>query len=588
MHAPIWLELLLKVSLKSRGRAFSIIWCYIRGYRVRARNRLRDAAAALLPAYPTWIATFERTARSAQNAREIASAAGQCFAIMILADEGSDRAAIERTLQSIVRQTVPPRETIVAIPLAPDRAAASGSAAIRHLALPAGATTADRLNAAIGDVDADFLLLVPPGAELAGNALACLCEAVAAAPEATLLFGDEDCLDADRTRTRPWFKPEWNAELVLAQDYVSRVCAVATSAARAVGPLPPTVSDCAAYALVLGISTLPGFAPRRVPHVLHHMPADVVHVPPEARCHAITHWFKEARCRPDRFGTTRVCWPLPDQAPAVAIIIPTRDRLDLVRACVDSVLGVTDYHDYTIVIIDNGSVEPETLRWFQGIQADPRVRVERDDRPYNFSALNNAAVDRASSPYVCLLNNDTEAIASDWLTEMMRHSARDDVGAVGAKLLYSDGTIQHAGVVIGLGGAAGHAHRYLPDTEEGYFAVAHSTHDASAVTAACMLVERAKFLAVGGFDEEKLAIAYNDVDLCLKLRRAGWRNIYTPHAVLLHHEGRSRGLDLSPEHLRRYHEELAVLQDRWGTREAIDPMHHPMLDRFEETYRLCH
>ena len=357
MHAPIWLELLFKVGCKSPGRALAIMWCYVRGYRVRARNRLRDAAAALLPAYPTWISTFERTARRAQSMREIDAAAGQHFAILILADQSTTGAAIARTVLSIARQTVPPGETLVAAPFAFERPDAQNFRAVRQLAVPQGATTTDWLNAAIRDADADFLVLVPAGAELARNALACLCEAAAEVPQASLLFGDEDCIDPEGRRCRPWFKPEWNGELVLAQDYVSRGCAVSTHTARALGPLPGTVSDCAAYALVLGISSLPGFAARRVPHVLCHMPTGVAPAPPEARCRAITHWFAPAQCRTGPFGTTRVRWPLPVQAPAVTVIVPTRDRLDLVRACVDSVLGVTDYPDYTIVIIDNGSVD---------------------------------------------------------------------------------------------------------------------------------------------------------------------------------------------------------------------------------------
>jgi len=218
--------------------------------------------------------------------------------------------------------------------------------------------------------------------------------------------------------------------------------------------------------------------------------------------------------------------------------------------------------------------------------AHPRVSILLYDHPYNYSAINNAAVAQSRGSYLCLLNNDTEIIEGSWLTELMRYATRTHVGAVGAKLLYGDGSIQHAGVLLGIGGAAGHAHRGLRDDEPGYFAMAHSAHYATAVTAACLVVERAKFEAVGGFDEAMLQIAYNDVDLCLKLERAGWRNVYAPQAMLTHHESKSRGLDLSPEHFERYRAELAVLQERWNTVDAVDPLHHPYLDRSSETYRV--
>lgn len=172
------------------------------------------------------------------------------------------------------------------------------------------------------------------------------------------------------------------------------------------------------------------------------------------------------------------------------------------------------------------------------------------------------------------------------LEAMMRQAVRPEVGAVGAKLLYGDGTIQHAGVVIGMGQAAGHAHRFQNNNEPGYFLQAHVQRFATAVTAACLAVKAEKFRAVGGLDEESLQIAYNDVDLCLKLEQAGWHNVYEPAAVLYHHESKSRGNDFSAEHIARYTRELNVLQDRWGTRDAVDPQHHPNLSRASETYTI--
>jgi GT2 family glycosyltransferase len=293
-----------------------------------------------------------------------------------------------------------------------------------------------------------------------------------------------------------------------------------------------------------------------------------------------------ASLRAGPFATNKVLWPLPDQLPLVSIIIPTRDRVDLLRTCITSLLEHTTYPEYEILVVDNGSAEAATLAYLDGLERDRIITVIRDPSPYNYSALNNLAVHLANGTFLALLNNDTEIVDGSWLEEMMRHAVRADVGAVGAKLLYPDGRIQHAGVVIGMGQAAGHAHRFQRNDEPGYFKQAHVTRRASAVTAACLVVAKDKFLAVGGLDETHFAVAYNDVDLCLKLEQRGWTNVYVPHAVLVHHESVSRGSDLAPAHSERYLRELAELQRRWNTKTYVDPMHHPALDPGFESYVL--
>ena len=211
----------------------------------------------------------------------------------------------------------------------------------------------------------------------------------------------------------------------------------------------------------------------------------------------------------------------------------------------------------------------------------------KDDRPYNYAQLNNFAATEARGEYLCLLNNDTEVIDPHWLSELIRQATRPHIGAAGAMLLYNDRSIQHAGVVVGLKQAAGHAHRFLRPGKPGYFRYPHVPHYVSAVTAACLVVERRKFDAVGGLDEQHLAIAFNDVDLCLKLQQAGWHNVYVPQAVMIHHESKSRGRDVAPRHVERYRRELAILQQRWATRDYADPLHHPHLDRNNEEFTIC-
>lgn len=582
---PIWRQLFSGVLRRRPDRAIAIAYWYITRRRVRARNRLRDAAAALLPAYTYWIASVERAEFAAlvagEPSRDREDRPG--ISLLLHAPAWTGGAALDRTLASIRRQTRPDWEVIVTGPLPPGTVAAPD---ITHLS-SAGPDRARALRPALAGALGDFVVVLPPDAVLPAGALARYEQAAQETPDAGIFFGDEDVIDGAGRRTQPWFKPLWNAELILAQDYVSHACAIATPLARAAGAMPEELAGCAGYALLLAATALPGAEVRHVAHVLCHLPGPG-HDDPGARLRAVARHVGAGRGRaePGPFGTVRVHWPLPEPAPSVTVVVPTRDGADLLEACIGSLLRETRYPHYDVVVVDNGSVQPRTHAWFDAMASHPRIAILRYEHPYNYSAINNFAAATARGAYLCLLNNDTEIIDGAWLGELMRYATRPEVGAVGAKLLYDDRSIQHAGVAIGLGNAAGHAHRALPDDQPGYFAMAHCAQYASAVTAACLVVERAKFDAVGGLDETHLQIAYNDVDLCLKLERAGWRNVYAPQAVLIHHESKSRGPDLSPQHVERYRRELAVLQERWNTTEIVDPIHHPRLDRSSETYRI--
>jgi GT2 family glycosyltransferase len=261
----------------------------------------------------------------------------------------------------------------------------------------------------------------------------------------------------------------------------------------------------------------------------------------------------------------------------VSIVIPTRDRVQLLKQCVLSVLDKTDYPHFRVLIVDNGSQERETREYLEAVQRDRRVTVLRDDRPFNFSAINNHAVRAADSEHLLFLNNDTEVINRDWLTAMLEFSQRKDVGAVGARLYFSDKTIQHAGVILGLGGVAAHSHRDFDHSSHGYMGRIKIIQNLSAVTAACMMVKRTVFDEVGGFDES-LAHAFNDVDLCLKMREKGYVNVYTPYAELYHHESASRGVEDTPERKARFTREVEIMKSRWKqVLEAGDPYYSPNL-----------
>ncbi len=286
-------------------------------------------------------------------------------------------------------------------------------------------------------------------------------------------------------------------------------------------------------------------------------------------------------------GAIRVVHPVPHPPPEAEIIIPTRNGGDMLRRCLESVFAKTDYPHYLVTLVDNGSDDPLTLDLLARLSLSPGVRLVRDEQPFNFAAINNRAVSASGARVVCLLNDDVEVISPGWLTELVSQALRPEVGAVGARLLYPDGRIQHGGVVLGLRRSAAHAHKGFPGKAPGYMGRLRLVQDCTAVTAACLAVDRKKYLGVGGMDEQSLAVAYNDVDLCLKLRRAGYLNVWTPHAELYHHESATRGRDVSPEKRLRLKAEAAVMNERWGMREYQDPYYHPALSRKCEDFSLA-
>lgn len=390
------------------------------------------------------------------------------------------------------------------------------------------------------------------GDVLAPGALSAYSLAIEKDPATRLIYADDDLVDTNGRRHSPHFKPQWNADLFRHHDYLSGACVVSVQP-EALAKLPEEkwMEKVVAEAIVAA-------PPRHVPLMLHHRRNRPVPVIP-------------AKAMTSHLG-----------APNVTVIIPTRDHADLLRNCIEG-LEATDYPNVKIIVVDNGSVEPETLDLLDQLRA-ARHTVLAMPGPYNYSRLNNNAVRHADGSILCFLNNDVEIIDRDWLSQMVRQAIRPDVGAVGALLLYPDRTIQHAGVVIGIGGGAGHAHRYLGEDEHGYFDRARLPQMVSAVTGACMVMEREKFLAVGGFEETLLPVAFNDVDLCLKLNSRGWQSFYEPRAKLIHHESKSRGHDSLKHNRARFAGELESLKAKWGTDRTRDPFHHPELSLSSEQF----
>lgn len=583
-------KILFYTALRRPKLAAEALYWRLTGKKARARNRLRACLEQGPNAYRDWIALVERRPemlpKAAQDWPEWPMRPR--ISVLVYHAPGESTADVERRIAALEAQTYGEWEMVLA---QSREAMPTRTPVVPRLTLVPGRTDnpAKALMQGIEGATGDYVLPLGADVLLAPDALYHLARAVVANPDAGVFYGDEDRISRKGLRSHPWFKPRWNPDLFLAHDYLSTACLIRREDALTLPPIHPALSAAGLYAMLITMTARAEVV--HVPRVIAHRQTAGTHDPDAlaARAAAVAHHVAPmgASTRIGAHGTVAVDWPMPEMQPLVSIIIPTRDQVRLLRKCVTGVLNATRYRNIEILIIDNGSVEAETLDYFARVSGNPRVRVIRQDAPFNWSALNNLGAREARGEYLCLLNNDIEIMDENWLSTMVRQVVRRGVGAVGAKLLYPDGTIQHAGVVIGLGQAAGHAHRFQRNGDPGYFARAHMAHRVSAVTGACMLVGKALFRSVGGLDETGFAVAFNDVDLCLKLQAAGYHNIYEPRAVLVHHESKSRARDTHATQVERYRRELALLQERWGTATYIDPLHHPALDPTSETYRIA-
>jgi GT2 family glycosyltransferase len=442
------------------------------------------------------------------------------------------------------------------------------SAAANHgLALASGDYAAF-----LGDVD-----LLPR------QALFYIARAIAAHPEAAMIYSDEDKISDRGIRYAPWFKCDFNYELLLNQNRAGQLTVYRRDLINDLGGFRDGFEGAQDYDLALrALERINAAQVIHIPRILYHQRTRAGQTAASidaARRAVAEHLARTGRgaveATPEAPQYNRVRYPLPSVLPLVSIIIPTRDRADLLGMCLDSLLAKTTYANYEIIIVDNGSVEASTQALFARLPKD-RVSVIRDDAPFNYSRLNNLAVAQAKGNVICLMNNDIEILTPDWMEEMLSFASQSDIGCVGARLWFPDGRLQHAGVITGLGGVAGHPNKYFPKGYAGYFGRAILTQSMSAVTAACLMIRRDLWNKVQGFDED-LAVAFNDVDFCLRVKAAGYRNVWTPHAEMNHHESASRGNETTPEKRQRYLEEIERMKSRWGDTLAGDPAYNPNL-----------
>ncbi|MCB2189076.1 MAG: glycosyltransferase family 2 protein [Deltaproteobacteria bacterium] len=516
---------------------------------------------------------------------------------LFLVETGPESAALAgEVVAGLAAQAHPAWELTVVLPPGDPAAreswakAAAGQPRVRLGEGPEPAPWARAARLAAGS-SGDYLGPLAPGGRLDPQAL--YLAALAIAPDAppVLLYGDEDARDPAGRRHTPWCKPAWNLELARHLDQLGLLGLYRREVVAGLGGLRPELGPAAWYDLTLRVAeTAPPAAIRHLPFILGSRPGPELPLPPErppspdpgATTQALTAHFARLGQTVEvsqATGRVRLIRPLPPAPPLVSLIIPTRDQRELLARTVAGILEHTAYPHLEVIVVDNGSQEPATREYLAGLAIGPRCRVVPAPMPFNFSRLNNLGEAEARGEVLGFLNNDLAMPDPAWLAEMVGLALEPATGAVGALLTYPDGRVQHGGVVLGLGGLAEHAHKFFPAEAPGYAGRLLAPQEVSAVTAACLVLRREVFRAVGGFDEAHLAVAYNDVDLCLRVRRQGWRVVWTPRARLVHYESASRGADQSPEKAARLARESAYLEQAWGEVLGEDPFYSPNLAR---------
>ena len=580
------------------------------------RRRLRQRRAGKRAAYADWVARHDTlgVAQQAALRQRLAALPATPMLSVLMPTWRPDLALLKAAVASVQGQLYPHWQLCIA-----DDASGSADldalladlqerdARIKVVKRPHNGHICEASNSALALADGTWVLLLDHDDLLTEHALLLMAEAILAFPGAGLVYSDEDKLGPDGARENPNFKPDWNHDLCLAQNMVCHLAAIRSDLVRQIGGFRPGFEGAQDHDLVLRVAEQ--LQPRQIvhiPHVLYHWRmhagstaagADVKPYAQEAGRRAVQEHLQRsgstATVATVGSGRYRVHWPLPPAMPLVSILIPTRNQLGLLRQCISTLDQLTDYPNRELIVIDNGSDEADALAYLRTLEARPGVRVLRDPNPFNYSALNNLAAGQARGELLALLNNDIEVIDGRWLREMASQALRPGVGAVGAKLLYPDHTIQHGGVILGTdrgdgyGGVAGPAQKGLARHAGGYVGRALLAQSFSAVTAACLVIQKSRFDAVGGFDAEHLAVAYNDVDLCLRLREVGYTNVWTPYAELIHHESISRGRDISGKNLERFLRERAWMLQRWGDSLRFDPAYNLNLNGEQGDFSLA-
>ncbi len=564
-------------------------------------NTLRVHAGA--PDYAGWLARFDTLGTDDDRLieKQITHFAHYPHFRLLLVANGVSASAVQETLKSLKAQIYRNFTTEVLDVSESDFDLEAGISnagqCVGYIARDAVTAWLTQFNVTLMESREDeWVMLLKAGDVLASHALYQFAREVLAKPEAAVLYSDDDVLNVNGQRCTPRFKPDWSLTHFRSTNFVGDAVALRGSDLVNAGGLSLDCCRYGSYDLLLRLVDMIGDAGFGK---VVHIPALLLHRAVSIVASSESQWCLDAlRAHLVRNGvdaevseTLPGCWRVRYQSPAVplvSIIVPTRDALGLIRQCVESLLEKTTYSRFEILVVDNQSADPDVLAYLEQIVCYEKVRVLRYDHPFNYSAMNNMAVREARGAVVCLLNNDTEVISPDWLKEMVGHLQQPRVGVVGAKLYFPDGRVQHGGDLVGVGGVANHAHAYLRCDDPSYCNRALVAQELSAVTAACLVTWKAVYLQLGGLDEKHLKVAFNDVDYCLRVREAGYRVVWTPHAELYHHESVSRGKDSTRRKKWRANREAAYMRKQWKHVMQNDPFYNPNLSYERPDFSLSH
>lgn len=459
-------------------------------------------------------------------------------------------------------------------------------------------------NDAIEMAKGDFIAILDHDDELRPHSLYEVVKVLQKNPNAKLIYSDEDKITTKGQRTNPYFKPDLNIELLRSQNYICHFAVLNTALVKKIGGFRSEVDGAQDWDLFLRvIDSIPAKEVIHIPKILYHWriiessTANSTAAKPyvlKAQQHAV----QEHLARNGLKGKAEILYEISqikvkyqlgkNSDACVSIIIPSKDQLHHLKRCIKSIEEKTLHGNYEIIIVNNNSENDDTFKYFDQISKKDNIKIIDDSRPFNFSQLNNSAVDKSRGDYLLFLNNDIEIITKGWLIEMLSLFQQKDIGAVGARLLFPNDLLQHGGVILGIGGVAGHSHKGVKREDPGYFNRAILRSDFSAVTAACMLCRRDVFKSVGGFKESCLSVAFNDVDLCLRIGKAGYRVVYTPYAELYHYESLSRGYENTPSKFRRFEKETSYMKENWLELLNNDPCYNPNLTLLSEDFSLAY
>lgn len=558
------------------------------------------------PSYQEWINRHETpSAQQIAIWRACNGQDGQLLVSILVVTYNANLRHLEATISSALAQTYERWELCIADDASTDPEVrdfiamlAAKDNRIKCVFSPKSDHAAAAANLALGLAKGEFIAQLEQGDLLAPHALSVMIDEIQRSSDAALVYSDDDKIDDQGLRNTPRFKPDWNHTLALSQNYVGPPMMIRRELVLKAGGFRAGVDGAQDYDLLLRCAELlkPGQI-RHSPHILYHRREKQGNTAGslDSNFHDRVIGCKVVQEHLQRLGRPaevtfnglnyRVAYKPPGVWPKVSVIVPTRDKPELLHKCLATVLPGTDYPSIELCIVDNGSRDPKALAWLAQAAKDPRVHVIRDDSPFNYSALNNLAVEQTNGEVICLMNNDIEVISPNWLKEMVTELLQPEVGIVGCRLYYPNRKLQHAGVIIGLNGSAGHIFRGQHRDDTHYMHRSMLTQELSAVTAACLVTRRDVFQNLGGLDTQ-YAVAFNDIDYCLRARKSGWKVVYHPLAELVHHESASRGHDRTKTQRERLENEKKLLISRHTEFIDHDPAYNSNLSKSNESAKI--